>query len=212
MTQKEVENSEEEKKCKFCREIILEDAVVCRYCGREKLRDNEIIQLENSNFFWSLFPYAIFASVTLFFVNIRIGLMSFFVIFGFIAIRNRYRKKQSLQDIAYLQRLNKGYKLDSIIATFILFLGLLMLITNPQKKDVYEHIRAEYSISKNVKIEITEVKDYFIFSTYSVDVDIDLLSKERHYYIGILNRIFELDSNLRILNSNEHSEMKGRNR
>lgn len=201
MTQKKVENSKEEINCQFCRETLLKDASFCRYCGREQFIDYDIIRLKQSNSYWILFCSASFPVIILFFVHIALGLMSIFVLYCSILIygkiieskvKKALKEKKTL-DIGSLQRDNKQYKLYSIVVSLLLFLALLMFITNPQKKDLYEHIRAEHSILiKSVEVEIIEVKDYSILSFYSVDIG--LLNKKRHYYFGILNRIFELDA------------------
>ena len=174
------------KKCQFCKQDILDDAIVCNHCANDQIYEDDrkywiryLSHIEYPNKHLILLGVLLLAT-TIIVKDLKLILLFITIILSVLFLRNNMERKLSkftLSKLANLVRITVKmeavyWKPDfrtNIFISITVIIGILMIMssTNPNKEKLNEYIKNKYTTDYE-EVEIISSTNYVIVTKYKI--------------------------------------------
>lgn len=181
-----------QKKCQFCFEIIKQDAMVCKHCGREQLAEQQINKMAVviATRYWFL------ALIAGYLLAIIVPWMFFVGIIGSMIIMYYYKntilKKWTTLEILNVSKRIKDNRRKTIrnVVISILALFIIAAVTNPDESKLKANLKAKRNYTYD---DIVRSESYVVMSFYEVQI-FDIRGPRTELYMGVFGQFYLLEN------------------
>jgi pSer/pThr/pTyr-binding forkhead associated (FHA) protein len=181
-----------QKKCQFCFEIIKQDAMVCKHCGREQLAEQQInkmaVVIATRYWFLALIAGYLLALIMpwMFFVGI-IGSMGIMYYYKSVIL-----KSWTTLDIYNVSKKIKESRRKTIRNVVISIFALVVIaaVSNPDESKLKANLKAKRNYTY---YDIVNSQSMVVMSFYEVKV-LDFGGTRTELYLGVFGQFYLVES------------------